>query len=249
MRAQPPQNRLLAVAILSALSFGCNRGPAPTEAPPASESGDHSMAPALRATDNGFEVIPDSQGMDPRAGAAHPSAMMPAGHAPASAQAPTGPPIVGEDSPSLAGLRWQVQEPLQWRQPSRPMRNGEYIVAGSESVLTVFHFPGMGGDLRANVTRWVGQFRNAEGQPMTLENASVEDKTIAGLPVTTVDVQGTFATSMGSDGTPQQNSRLLGAIVTGPQGPVFFKLVGDAESVGSAAEAFSALVASFEATE
>lgn len=249
MRAQPPRNRILAVAIFSALAFGCNRGPAPAEEPPTSEHSDYSMAPALRATDNGFEVIPDDQAMAPRPASMHPSAMMPTGHPPTNAPAPSGPPVVAQDAPALAGLRWQVQEPLQWRQPSRPMRNGEYVVAGSESVLTVFHFPGMGGDLRANVTRWVGQFRNAEGQPMSLEEATVEEKTVSGLPVTTVDVQGTFATSMGSDGTPQRNSRLLGAIVTGPQGPVFFKLVGDAESVGSAAEAFAALVASFEATE
>jgi hypothetical protein len=40
--------------------------------------------------------------------------------------------------------------------------------------------------------------------------------------------------------------KLLGAIVEGPQGAVFFKLVGPADVIGHATKEFDGLIASFE---
>lgn len=152
-------------------------------------------------------------------------------------------PGVSRDAPVLAGIRWEVVEPLNWRPPSRPMRNAEYAVAGDgdrEAVMTVFHFPGMGGDTQSNVDRWVGQFRAPDGSPA---QASVERAQIRGLNVTTVDTQGDFSGGMASP--PISDARLLAAIVEGPRGPVFFKLLGPAPLVDSAEAAFGLLVESF----
>ncbi|MCB9625547.1 MAG: hypothetical protein H6723_19690, partial [Sandaracinus sp.] len=160
---------------------------------------------------------------------------------------PAGPPAVDPAAPALAGVRWRTHEPLTWRQPSSAMRNAEYFVAGDggEAVLTVFHFPGMGGSVQDNVSRWVGQFQGEGGGPAP---SDVQTRNVAGLDVTTIDVTGTFASGMmGGPSTPQSNQRLLGAIVSGPNGPIFFKLVGPASTVDGAKAAFDDLVASFEA--
>ena len=160
------------------------------------------------------------------------------------------PPQVSRENPALAGVAWSVHEPLNWRQPSRPMRNGEYVVGEGDDapVMTVFHFPGMGGSLEDNVQRWTGQFRQADGSP---SEATVNTRTIGGFEVTTIDTRGTFSSAMpmGGNAGPQEDQRLLGAIVQGPNGPIFFKLVGDADKVSSASEAFGDMVESLRAAE
>lgn len=126
------------------------------------------------------------------------------------------------------------------------MRNAEYFVPGEagEAVLTVFHFPGMGGSVQDNVARWVGQFQAPGGGAA---EADVQSRNVAGLDVTVIDVSGAFASGMmGGPATPQEDQRLLGAIVSGPNGPVFFKLVGPADTVQAAKSAFDDLVGSLE---
>ncbi len=218
-------------ALVFALLLACSRGPepAPLESEPETPEAPTAEAPA-------------------------PSAMMPPGHPPADHPAVPTPnerppaPTVSADAPELAGVRWAGREPLTWREPSRPMRNGEYVVEGEggEAVLTVFHFPGMGGDLASNLERWKGQFQSSEGGAV---DAEPQTRTVSGLEVHTLDVEGTFAAGMMGPSTPQPDHRLLGAIVRGPNGPVFFKLVGPSATVAQAAEAFEALVASLEPTE
>lgn len=155
-------------------------------------------------------------------------------------------PQLDPNAPALAGMRWTAPAAFTYRAPTRPMRNAEYVVAGEggEAVMTVFHFPGMGGDVQDNVRRWVGQFRNGEGEPA---EGDVSRREVGGLEVHVVDVAGTYSAGMMGGGAPQAGQRLLGAIVVAPEGPVFFKLVGPDATVAAARDAFDAFVASFEA--
>ncbi len=213
-----PMVRLTPLAVLLALALGCDRGPEP---PPVEEE-------ATEAAPTPEPTNPHAERPAPAHGGAGP-----AGRA----------PVVDQNAPQLAGLRWQAGDPLTWRAPSRPMRNAEYFVGDgdTEAVLTIFHFPGMGGSIEENVERWTGQFRDGD-EPV------VETKTIGGLEVTTIDVSGTFASSMGmGGGEPLSDTRLLGAIVQAPDGPVFFKLLGPKATVTEAEEAFAAMVQTFEA--
>jgi len=213
--------RPLALAALLALPLGCDRGPSP---PPDEEE----AAPAV-PTHDPSEATAERRPPPPNG----------AGSAAGRGQAPT----VDPRAPQLAGVRWAASEPLTWRDPSRPMRNAEYVVSegDAEAILTVFHFPGMGGSIEDNVARWTGQFQGGD-------EAEVSTETIGGLEVTTVDVTGTFASAMGmGGGAPQPETRLLGAIVQGPDGPLFFKLLGPKDTVAEAQDAFAALVQSFEA--
>jgi len=67
--------------------------------------------------------------------------------------------------------------------------------------------------------------------------------------VTTVDVSGTFkggGPMMGQSGAPKSGYRLLGAIVEGPEGNVFFKLTGPAKTVAAAQDEFQAMLKSLK---
>jgi hypothetical protein len=69
------------------------------------------------------------------------------------------------------------------------------------------------------------------------------------LPVTIVDVSGTYkggGPMMGQSGGPKAGYRLLGAIVEGPDGEVFFKLTGPAKTVTAAQEEFQAMLKSLK---
>lgn len=216
------------------LSLACNRGPEPAAAP-ANPAPDPEPSAAVSA--NPHAAVPHAGAANPLAGAApH------AGGAPSA----TGSNTVDPTAPRLAGIRWSTHEPLTWRTPSSPMRNAEYFVPGAagEALLTVFHFPGMGGSVQDNVARWVGQFQAPGGGAA---EADVQSRNVAGLEVTVIDVSGAFASGMtGGPATPQEDQRLLGAIVSGPNGPVFFKLVGPADTVQATKSAFDDLVASLE---
>ncbi|MEM7609092.1 MAG: hypothetical protein AAF411_27400 [Myxococcota bacterium] len=207
------------LSLVLLLALACDRGPRP--------DGNTGAA----AEESSMEATP-----------AEPPAEVEAPTRPAPTR-PARPSTVSAEAPELAGVRWSVHEPLTWRPPSRPMRNAEYIVGegDTQAVMTVFHFPGMGGSVEENVQRWTGQFSG--GEP------TVSTRTVGGLDVTTIDVTGTFtnAMPMGGAAGPQENQRLLGAIVAGPNGPIFFKLLGPASTVSTASEAFNDLVDSFTA--
>ncbi|MFK7998974.1 MAG: hypothetical protein AB8H86_05230 [Polyangiales bacterium] len=219
---------LFPALLLSLAAFGCDRGPAPQ-----GNAGGGTETPSETTTETPEVEAPAAEAVRP-----------------AIAPRRQGAPTVSADSPELAGIAWAVHEPLTWRTPSSAMRNAEYVVGegAAAAVMTVFHFPGMGGGIEENVARWTGQFQSSEGGPA---DAAVETKTIGGLEVTTIDTRGTFTNSMPMAGQagPQGNQRMLGAIVAGPNGPVFFKLIGPEATVGTAEAAFGDLVESFRATE
>lgn len=148
------------------------------------------------------------------------------------------------------GVAWVVEEPLFARRPSSPIRTAEYGVRGQEAaVLSVFHFTeaqGGGGPIDENVDRWLRQFTGADGQPITRPQATVTETVVNDLPVTSVEVAGTFIGMRGASAgaPPREGWRMLGAIVQGQLGPVFFKLTGPAESVDAAEAAFRRLIES-----
>ena len=166
------------------------------------------------------------------------------GGAPASAAAP------GDASEAQGGLKWKV--PGGWKEgPERPMRAATYLVpaAGGDregAECAVFYFgQGQGGGVEANLTRWIGQFEQPDGSP-SASRAKQQKETVNGLPVTTIDLSGTFLGGPGmAPGEGKKESyRLLGAIVEGPQGAVFFKLTGPAKTVAAAQGDFQSLLKS-----
>jgi len=105
--------------------------------------------------------------------------------------------------------------------------------------LAIFFFGKEGGAAGANVERWFAQFKPepASAEPTT------RVETINGIRVTRVSAEGTFASGMpGQPTTPKGNYALLGAIAEGPEGNVFFKLIGPRKTVRAAAKQFDAML-------
>lgn len=178
---------------------------------------------------------------------------MPPGHPPVAADPHGRTPGNGQQAvpPNAAGgLVWEVQEPLVAKAPASSMRAAEYHVEGDAgpAVLTVFYFgAGQGGSVQANLDRWIAQFSQPDGSSNE-QAAKIEDHEFAGLAVKTLDLKGTFgggsAPMMGQPSEPKTDHRVLGAIVTGPKGPVFFKMVGPASTIAKAESAFTRLIES-----
>ncbi len=143
------------------------------------------------------------------------------------------------------GLTWTA--PKEWEaQGAKAMRVATYRIPAAKGdaepgELAIFYFgQGQGGGVDANVKRWVGQFQKPDGAPIPEKEAKTKKDSINGLPVTTVDVKGTYAGGgpMMGPSTPKPGYRLLGAIVEGPEGAIFFKLTGPEKTVAAADKSF-----------
>jgi hypothetical protein len=126
----------------------------------------------------------------------------------------------------VKGLR--VELPPGWTSvpPVSAMRAAQAVIEGpaGPAELAVFHFgAGQGGDVEANIQRWIAQI---VPQPGT--SAQRETFEANGLRITWIDAEGTLQggpMGMGPS-TPQSGSRLLGAVIEGEGGPWFFKATG-----------------------
>ncbi len=137
----------------------------------------------------------------------------------------------------VAGLQWTA--PSSWKnEGSRPTRAATYKVPPDAECIAYYFGQGQGGSVDANVQRWKGQFE-------PLKSADVKKKTVHGMPLTTLDLSGTY-TGMGGpmmqSKSPEPNSRMLGAIVEGPQGSIFFKFTGPNKTVTANQAAFDKMV-------
>jgi hypothetical protein len=148
---------------------------------------------------------------------------------------------------SGAGVRWTM--PATWKtEAERPMRLATYTVTPGAECGVYFFGAGQGGSVEANFDRWIGQFLQADGKPSKAA-AKVAKRTIHGWALNTVDVSGAY-TGMGGPtaqpGPALPGYRLLGAIVEGPQGSIFFKFTGPAKAVAANRAAFDKMLDSLE---
>lgn len=170
---------------------------------------------------------------------------------PAAEPAPAETTVASDSDPSagaeldIAGIRFRL--PAGWtnEQPSSPMRQGQASIPGSggDGQLTIFFFgPGGGGGVDANLSRWVGQMTDAEGEPAREQFESGD------LLVTTVRQQGTLrASTMGTfPSTDQPDYALYGAVVEGPGGPWFFKAIAPQTTMAEQADAFKQMLTEIE---
>jgi len=151
---------------------------------------------------------------------------------------------------AVAGIHWTV--PRGWTaQPKQPMRAATYTVPSPKTDIAagdcgVFFFgQGQGGTVEDNLDRWVSQFENGGKHEFG-------NKEINNLKVTTIRVSGTYLAPSGpmmeSQGK-KPNYRLLGAIVEAPDGMVFFKFTGPAQTVDASESNFNNLLNSLAKDE
>ena len=152
---------------------------------------------------------------------------------------------------SAAGIRWTA--PASWKaEAARPMRAATYSIPnapgdqGVAECVVNFFGPGQGGGIDANVDRWKGQVLGADGAPAA---AKIDKRAGKGVTITRVDASGTY-TGMGGPmnpgAKPVAGYRLIGAIVEGPGGNVFFKLTGPAKTIAAQEKHFDQMLSSIQ---
>ncbi len=153
---------------------------------------------------------------------------MPPGHPPTGGGSPAVPAPPPGSGTGRQSLTWTV--PSGWTEdtPSSSMRRAQYRIPGpgGPAECVVFYFgPGQGGDVKANVDRWIGQFKRPDGTPV--RDAKTRQIKVGDVPVTMVEVTGTFVGGMGGGSGPERtNSMLLGAVAEGPDANWFFRATG-----------------------
>ncbi len=113
--------------------------------------------------------------------------------------------------------------------------------ADSAAELIVYFFgQGQGGDLDANLERWIGQFSSPGGGSVepTIENFDVGD-----IGVTVVELTGTYRRDAGGmPGQPVAGQTLLAAIVDTRRGTLFVQMHGPAATVATHRAAYDSFL-------
>jgi hypothetical protein len=153
-----------------------------------------------------------------------------------------------------AGLTFTT--PDGWRQTAgaSPMRVAEFTLPRAEgdtedAQLIVYYFGGQGGSVDANIQRWVGQMQQPDGKPSSAV-AKRQTRSVNGLTVTLVDVDGTYVAEMAPGAAARHNKprfRLRAGVVETPTGPYFIKLTGPEKTVTKWDTAYGQFVGSFKA--
>ena len=172
--------------------------------------------------------------------------------------APASPPTIG--SAASASDRQKVlgpftlEVPSGWveQTPGSRMRRAQFALPresgdSEDGELTVFYFGmGQGGSTDANIRRWIGQVSQPDGSS-SRDKAKIRQSDVSGFRMTEVDVSGTLKAS-NMPGAPPRPARtgyrLLGAVLEGPQGPWFFKLVGPEKTISRWSDSFRQFIAS-----
>ncbi len=152
---------------------------------------------------------------------------------------------------SIGGLSVVLPEGWEEVKPSSSMRVAEYRLRGQEgeAVLGVFYFgEGQGGSVQANIDRWIAQFKQPDGSDSRDKARQWRDE-VAGMPISMVEVTGTFSLGMmaGGSGEALVDHRMLGAIVESAKGPYFFKLTGPGQLVVREQDHFTQYIKSIQA--
>jgi hypothetical protein len=129
--------------------------------------------------------------------------------------------------------------PAGWKKgtPASQMQYAVFTLPKAEgdkedAMLTIYFFgPGGGGGVDANLKRWQGMFKPPAG-----ENAKTTKLKAGDVPVTAIDLQGTylfkarpFDPSAKTEEKPDY--RMVGVIFESKNGPYFMRLVGPAKTV------------------
>ena len=233
------------------LAMGCkSKGPVPTEEGASNQPakvGSTEMGGAHPATgmQNPHEGMQNPhEGMqDPHAG------MMPT-------ENPHGAGTFGEPDASgmidVGAISFKLPDGWQAQTPKSSMRRAELSAPGpaGPAELIVYFFGEQGaGSAKANINRWVGQFSNPDGSPVS--NPKQSSSKVSGFEVSKLEVAGQYAGGMGPTGQPlppQSDQRLIAAIVETPGGPYYFKFLGPSQTVTQNTGAFDQLIGSIIAS-
>jgi hypothetical protein len=149
-----------------------------------------------------------------------------------------------------AALTWTAPPAWKAEPPTSAMRRTQYRFSGpgGPAECVVFYFgPGQGGTPKANIDRWASQFRRADGTAIgdALKTRAIK---VGDIPVTLVEIAGTFVGGMGggASGPQQSDQMMLAAIAEGPDANWFFRAIGPRATLEAARADFEKMVRSLK---
>jgi hypothetical protein len=145
--------------------------------------------------------------------------------------------LVTQTSPA-GKLTFTAPEGWTPRPAASTMRVAEFVLprVGSDAEdgdVVVYFFGGQGGDAEANITRWIGQMQQPDGRS-SADVARRSSTTANGLPVTMVDVAGTYVAEVRPGSTEHFNKpgfRMRAAVLMTAGGPYFIKMLGPSATI------------------
>jgi hypothetical protein len=139
------------------------------------------------------------------------------------------------------GASLKLDAPAGWvsKTPSSSMRVAEFALPkvgkdAEDATVTVFFFGGQGGNVQANIDRWLGQMAQPDGKASKDVAKTTTLTSASGLKITVVDVSGTYVAEVSPGSAEKFNKpgfRQCAAYIETPGGPYFAKLLGPAETV------------------
>lgn len=207
--------------------------------------------PSERQSEAGPSGVQRSPRAEPAAGAT--SAAPGGGEAAPSRMPPSGSDAEFAGAPSGgAGATWTAPERWESYAPASSMRLANWRLPVTDDAqepgeCAIFQFAG-GGDVDANIQRWLAQFKNDAGEPAT-ENARQAQLIVDSVPTYLVRTTGTYEQgAMGpmGQGTPvKKRDYALFGVVFAVETPIFIKCTGPQAVIGAQAEAITEFVRSF----
>lgn len=187
---------------------------------------------------------PDSTMQDAQQPGALPADKMngplPAGHPPIG-DMPGGHPAMGASpggvpTPEAPAIDWVAPKGFEQAPNPSTFRIATYEVpkVAGDHENPELSISRAGGATDANVQRWLGQF-DENGR----KNAKRTERTVNGLKVVIIDVEGDYA---GMKGEQEKDWAMLGAVIETPGQSHFFKLTGPKNSVHAARADFDKLI-------
>lgn len=167
------------------------------------------------------------------------------------AAAPTHDPgmMAQQDEAPASDLAWTAPSAWTSTKPSSQMRLAQYVIPrakgdSEDGELAVFHLGLAGGGVDETFRRWESAFDED-----AIKAAKRSDRKAGDLAVSVIDIGGKYradsammAIDAGATTAERQGMRLLGAIVTTPEGPYYFKLLGPDKTISAAREDFFKLL-------
>jgi hypothetical protein len=148
---------------------------------------------------------------------------------------------------TAAGATLKFDSPQGWvsKPPASSMRVAEFTLPKTtgdpeDATLGIFFFGGQGGNVQANLERWIGQMTQPDGRA-SKDVAKTTNFTSRGLAITLVDLSGTYVAEVSPGSAERFNKpgfRLRAAVVETKEGPYFVKLTGPEKTVARWDEAF-----------
>jgi len=143
----------------------------------------------------------------------------------------------------VAAPALKFDAPAGWvsKPPASTMRVAEFTLPktgadAEDATVTVFFFGGQGGNVQANIDRWIGQIEQPDGRASKDVAKTTTFNTASGLKVTVLDVSGTYVAEVTPGSTEHFNKagfRQCAAYIETPDGPYFAKLLGPAATVAT----------------